>query len=604
MDSKSELTSETGRARGATGLIDRIQKRWDRIRAELLRTLLRAAPVEQRRLLVLTVFVGVACGLTAVLFHVALRRAADFLSLKAFYSDSWIAWLLLTPTIGGLVAGILLEWWVPEARGSGIPEIKKAYLESRGRVPVRVVIGKFVVSLISIGSGASLGREGPTAQICAGISSLFGSAGALSRRALRRMLPVGVAAGIAAAFNAPIAAVTFAIEEIVGDLDQAVLSGVVIAAATAAAIERGILGQHPLLETSATYAIHHAASPLLYVVLGILAAIVSTGFTRSLIWLRGWFKQQSMIPRWCLPAVGGAVTGALAIIAVYWIGTGGITGGGYTTLTEALAGHVALKAVLVLVVFKVVATVFSYASGGSGGVFAPSLFIGGMLGCAVGYLDQWLFGTGGNIGAFALVGMGAVFAGTIRAPITSVLIIFEMTQGYSLIPPLMIANMTSYLLARHWDRLPLYDALLEQDGFPARAQRDARLSRVPVGTVMTTKVAMVRESSTVDESLDELSEHEYAIYPVVAENRSSFVGFINRYRLYKASRDGEGANRVGDYVTTSSILHPDTPLSVAVERLHQEGAHLLPVVERGSDRRFLGLLTSTDVVRAEAEDQA
>lgn len=598
-----ETASGTEKARGrAPRRFDRVRRRWRKFRAELLRALLRAAPSERRRLLVLTVFVGLACGLAAVAFHIGLRHMAAFLAVKTFESDRWILWLLLAPTGGGLLAGVLLEWWVPEARGSGVPEIKQAYLESRGKIPFRVVVGKFVVSMISIGSGASLGREGPTAQICAGIASMFGSAGALSRKALRRMLPVGVAAGIAAAFNAPIAAVTFAIEEIVGDLDQAVLSGVVIAAATAAAIERGILGQHPLLETSAEFQVQHVADLALYLVLGILAAVVSTAFTKSLLALRQRFRDQSVIPRWARPAIGGLMTGVLAILAVYWVGSAGITGGGYSTLAEALSGKLALKAVLVLVVFKLIATVFSYASGGSGGIFAPSLFVGGMLGCAVGYLDQSLFGSTGQIGAFALVGMGAVFAGVIRAPITSVLMIFEMTEGYSLIPPLMIANMAAYILARRWHPLPIYDSLLEQDGFPRWERRDARLSRVPVGTVMTTDAVLVDESATVDEALEWLSEHEYAIYPVISSD-TSFVGFVNRYRLLRAHQDGAGSKPIAEYIASSPLLHPDTPLNLAVERLHREGVHLLPVVERGEPYRFLGLLTSSDVVRAEAETE-
>jgi CIC family chloride channel protein len=286
-----------------------------------------------------------------------------------------------------------------------------------------------------------------------------------------------------------------------------------------------------------------------------------------------------------------------------WVGTEGITGGGYTTLTIGLAGKIALKAALVLTLFKLVATVFSYASGGSGGIFAPSLFIGGMLGCSVGYLDQFLFGTSGQIGAFALVGMGAVFAGIIRAPITSVLIIFEMTDGYALIPPLMIANMTAYLLARHWHTLPIYESLLEQDGFPIRNLDETRLSRTPVASVMTTKMVLVEDSATVNTALDQLADYEYAIYPVIGPG-SSFVGFINRYRLLRAFQKGEGDHMVSEYMVGSDALHPDTPLSVAVDQLHRDGVHLLPVVERSEPHALLGLLTSSDVVKAEAEAAA
>jgi CIC family chloride channel protein len=306
-------------------------------------------------------------------------------------------------------------------------------------------------------------------QICAGIASALGRAAGVSPRSLRRLLPVGAAAGIAAAFNAPIAAVTFTIEEVVGDLDKAVLSGVIVAAALAAVIERSVLGEHPVFEVPPGYGLHHASSLLLYAVLGVAAAFVSIAFTDSLLQLRQWFRRFRGLPTWAHPGVGGLVTGVLAVIALYGLGSRGVTGGGYDVAARALSGNLAVRAMLVLCAMKLVATVVSYASGGAGGIFAPALFIGGMLGGAVGALDVWLFHhEPSTVGAFALVGMGAAFSGIIRAPMTSVLIIIEMTSGYSLILPLMIANMTAYGLARHLRPTPIYDALLDQDGVHLR----------------------------------------------------------------------------------------------------------------------------------------
>jgi len=279
------------------------------------------------------------------------------------------------------------------------------------------------------------------------------------------MASVGVAAGIAAAFNAPIAAVTFTLEEVIGDLDQTMLSGVIVAAALAAVVERTILGTHPVLEVLRTYSLVSASSLVWYAVLGCLSALVSVAFTDSLLGLRDWFKRLTVIPKWAHPGVGGAVTGLLAVSALAWLHTSGISGGGYQTLGQALLGSLPLKVMLGLCVLKFIATVFSYSSGGVGGIFAPALFIGAMLGGAIGYIDVMvLHHTSDEIGAFAVVGMGAVFAGIIRAPITSVLIIFEMTGGYGLVLPLMVANMSAYALARHWRHTPIYGALLLQDG--------------------------------------------------------------------------------------------------------------------------------------------
>ena len=428
--------------------------------------LVRLTPTERQRLLGLTIVSGGLCGLVAVSFHLGIDAAQTLMINRALQAPnlSWIFWTIFTPTMGGLVVGLGLHYWFPGAVGSGVPQVKLAYARYAGRVPFRDAIGKFVLGIVQIGSGASLGREGPTVQICAGVSSLLARLSSLSRQSQRRLTPVGVAAGIAAAFNAPIAAVTFTLEEIIGDLDQTMLSGVIVAAAIAAAIERGILGQHPVFEIRQAYTMGHATSLVSYAVLGLLSAVASLAFTDSLLGLRAWFKRFTLMPKWVHPAMGGALTGTLAVLALGWLKQRGIAGGGYPTLALALTGSLPVKVMIGLCLLKLAATVCSYASGGVGGIFAPALFIGGMLGGTIGYVDVNVFHhAADSIGAFALVGMGAVFAGIVRAPMTSVVIIFEMTGSYDLILPLMIANMSAYGLARHWRPLPIYEALLLQD---------------------------------------------------------------------------------------------------------------------------------------------
>ena len=436
-------------------------------REKLAALVLRFVPTERQRLLALTILSGGLCGLAAVAFHVGIVRASRLLidRATAAHGHWWIVLTIVTPAVGGAVAGLGLSYWAPGAVGSGIPQVKYAYARHAGRVTLRDMVGKFVLAVLQIGSGASLGREGPTVQICAGVSSLLGRWGKLSRQNRRRMASVGVAAGIAAAFNAPIAAVTFTLEEVIGDLDQTMLSGVIVAAAIAAVVERTILGTHPVLEVLRTYSLTSASSLLWYAVLGGLSAMVSVAFTDSLLGLRAWFKKLTSVPKWMHPAIGGAVTGALAVAGLAGLHSGGVTGGGYATLGLALVGTLPFKVLVGLCVLKLAATVFSYSSGGVGGIFAPALFIGAMLGGAIGYVDVLMFHhSSEEIGAFAVVGMGAVFAGIIRAPMTSVLIIFEMTGGYGLVLPLMVANMSAYALARHWRHTPIYEALLLQDG--------------------------------------------------------------------------------------------------------------------------------------------
>ena len=424
-------------------------------------------PTERQRLLAVTILAGGVCGLAAVAFHLSI------MGLEALFIDRanmasghiWIWWTIISPTIGGLVAGVGLTYFAPAAAGSGIPQVKVAYTLRYGMVTVRETIGKFVLCAIQIGSGASLGLEGPTVQICAGVSSMLARAAHLGPKNSRRMASVGMAAGIAAAFNAPIAAVTFTLEELIGDLDQTMLSGVIVAAALAGVVEHSILGSNPVFHVNGNYQLTNSSSLVWYALLGLLAAIVSVAFTDSLLALRMWFRRLKSVPRWVQPAIGGAATGGLAVAALALFHLNGIAGDPYKTLTLALTGKMTVISMAVFCVLKLAATVCSYSSGGAGGIFAPSLFMGAMLGGAVGYLDVIVFHHSTDaIGAFAVVGMGAVFAGIVRAPMTSVLIIFEMTGGYGLVLPLMIANMSAFVLARHWRHTPVYEALLAQDG--------------------------------------------------------------------------------------------------------------------------------------------
>src|SRR5208337_33939 len=260
-------------------------------------------------------------------------------------------------------------------------------------------------------------------------------------------------------------AITFTLEELIGDLDQTMLSGVIVAAALAAVVEHSILGANPVFHVQRAYTLGNASSLVWYALLGLLAALVSVAFTDSLLWLRAWFKRLATVPKWVQPAIGGLATGGLAVVALQLFHLNGIAGDPYKTLTLALTGTLPVLCMMVFCLLKLASTVCSYASGGAGGIFAPALFMGAMLGGSVGYLDVTVFHhPADSIGAFAVVGMGAVFAGIVRAPMTSILIIFEMTGGYGLVLPLMIANMSAFALARHWRHTPVYEALLLQDG--------------------------------------------------------------------------------------------------------------------------------------------
>ncbi|MGB6194603.1 MAG: chloride channel protein [Terracidiphilus sp.] len=436
-------------------------------------------PTERQRLLAFTILAGGLCGFSAVAFHISVafieRLLINQAAAGAFTPNHylWILWTILTPAAGGLICGLGLYYIAPAAAGSGIPQVKVAFTLRSGYISIKETLAKFGLCALQIGSGASLGVEGPTVHICAGVSNMLARAARLSPEYRRRMASVGMAAGIAAAFNAPIASVTFTLEELIGDLDQTMLSGVIVAAALAAVVEHTVMGATPIFKVPRAFEMGPASSLIGYSILGLLAAFVSVAFTDSLLRLRARFKRFTQVPRWVHPAIGAAATGSFAVVGLYFFHLDGIAGDPYKTLTMAFSGSIPLLAMAVLCVLKLAATVTSYSSGGAGGIFAPALFMGGMLGGAVGYCDVLVFHhSPDTIGAFAVVGMGAVFAGIVRAPMTSILIIFEMTRGYGLVLPLMIANMSAFALARHWRRTPVYDALLEQDGIFLRSIRE------------------------------------------------------------------------------------------------------------------------------------
>jgi CIC family chloride channel protein len=569
-------------------------------RLYLLRLALRLAPTEPQRLFVLTVAIGALCGVAAVGFHLSIGLVESRLAEAALRApgNSWAFWTVLTPTAGGLLCGVLLRYVVPNARGSGIPQVKAAFASESPQVPIRDALGKFVVGSLQIGSGASLGREGPTVQICAGIASLLGRAAGVSVKSQRRLLPVGVAAGIAAAFNAPIAAVTFTIEEIVGRLDQAVLSGVIVAAALAAVIERSLLGESAVFTVHGDYTLRHTSSFALYAAIGLAAAAMSVVFTESLLRLRLWFRRLAL-PVWTHPALGGFVTGLIAVAAFGGLGATGILGGGYRTLGDALNGQIAWRVLLSLSALKLVATVASYSSGGAGGIFAPTLFIGGALGGALGTLDAaWLGHTDQPIGSFVLVGMGAMFAGVIRAPITSVLIIVEMTDGYSLILPLMLANMTAYVIARHFRPVAIYDALLAQDGVRLG---NAGVESAELGSVAPWMRTNVEVFAPDTRGLDVMSARRRSgaarVYPVV-DGQRKLVGVVTpeELGLLVEEPELEVCTTAFDLMRAPISIGSQDDVAAAVETMLASGIRELPVTDTLG--RLVGMVDDQSVATA------
>ena len=427
---------------------------------------------ERRVFLALTLLIGVLAGLSAVLFSLSINAAT-----RTFFGFSPSGWrLLLVPPLVSLVTGVLLARVFPGVRGSGVPQTKASFHLAGGVIPASVPFGKFVTGVLCIGAGHSIGREGPSVQIGAGLASAIGQRLGLSPARIRELVPVGAAGALSAAFNTPVAAVIFTLEEIIGDMNATLLGSTVLASVASVIVARSILGNEPLFHVP-EYQLVGPAELLAYACLGIIGGLVSVVFCRGLLGMRLWFRRLPARTAAFQPAMGGVVIGLTLVVVPQVMGVG------YEYVDQALNGGLVWTTMLTLLVVKLGATIVSYASGNAGGIFAPSLFVGAMVGGVVGtaVAEVAPFATG-DPGAYALVGMGTLFAGIIRAPMTSVFMIFEITQDYQILVPLMVANLLSLVISRRFQPVPVYHALLLQDGVQlvpgdAGASPQAPLSR-------------------------------------------------------------------------------------------------------------------------------
>jgi CIC family chloride channel protein len=538
---------------------------------------------EHQLFIALSIIVGVLAGLAAVLFTVAIDMVDDaFFGLAPSASR-----LFLIPVLVSVGTGILLATVFPGVRGSGVPQTKAAFHLQEGVIPGRVPFGKFVTGVLCIGSGHSMGREGPSVQIGAGIASVVGQWLRLSPARVKELVPVGAAGALAAAFNTPIAAVLFALEEIIGDLNAALLGSTVVASVASVVIARSILGNEPLFHVP-VYRLVHPAELIGYAALGIVGGIVSLIFCKALLGLRALFLRLPRPTLMVQPAIGGLVIGATLLLAPE------VKGVGYEYVDQALNGGLVFRTMLLLCFLKLAATVVSYCSGNAGGIFAPSLFIGAMAGGAVGTLVNRVapFPTG-DPGAYALVGMGTLFAGIIRAPMTSVFMIFEITQDYQIIVPLMVANLLSFGISRRYQAVPVYEALLRQDQvhLPSAALRES--GGWTAGDVMNADPTFLPVDVSVDAAWDATRPNGRGAHLV--GTRQHLLGVITLEQLARFRELGRGGEAVGSMVDdTFAHVHPDHSLDVVLERF-ADSPGLLPVVSRAVANRVEGVITLDDI---------
>jgi CIC family chloride channel protein len=545
--------------------------------------------------LVLALVIGALTGLVVVAFILLTERLG--LRLYPIGGAPWRR--LLFPVVGSLGIGYLLYRYFPNARGSGVPQTKAALFAREGRITLRTVLGKFFCTSVTLASGIPLGREGPSVQVGAGIGSVLGRLLGLRTEQVKKLIPVGAAAAIAAAFNTPLAAVLFSLEEITGDLYAPVMGAVVLASATSWAVLRVLLGDHPLFKVP-QYRLVHPAEFAVYAVLGVAGGLVSVAFTKLLLAIRARFLRFPQKTVWFQPVAGGLLVGLMGWFVPQVMGVG------YGYVGDALNGNMAFRLMMLLVVLKLIAVTASYASGNAGGIFGPALFLGAMLGGSVGTVAHHFFPAyTATPGAYAIVGMGALFAGIVRAPMTSVLMIFEMTQDYAVIVPLMIANMVSLFIATRLQHQPIYEALAIQDGIHLpTAETRQRFGQRQIITVMQTSENdslpdFLPIETTVRDAVEKARQAQFRT--LLVTDPRGVVGIIafSTLQAAMASSDG-GDKKLSDLldVVVFPHVHSDQGLDLALERMGANQLEILPVVNRADVHKLEGIVTLHDVLKA------
>ncbi len=501
--------------------------------------------------------------------------------------------VLLMPVVGGLLVGLAFHFLLGEERYHGVAGIIEAVALAGGRLRYWRVPLKALLAALSIGTGASVGPEDPSVQIGAGLGSMLGQRLRLSDEPVRTLVGAGAAAGIAAAFNAPIAGVFFALEILLGDISASALGLVLLAAVSSAVLTQSISGPQPAFMVP-PYPFRSAGELPFYLGLGLLAGLLSAAYIRLLFLLRDGFAHWA-VPRWIKPAVAGLAVGAVGVFLPQVMGVG------YETVERVLQGEpMPVMLLIALLAAKLVLTPVSIGGGFMGGVFAPALFLGAMLGGAYGTLCRDLFpGMGLTPPAFALVGMAAVLGGAIRAPLTAALLAFEMTGDVHIILPLLFAVPISMFLSQRLQPDSVYTLELTRRGIRIERGRDVEvLSLLTVGEVMQRDVEPLRESEELRAALDRMARMRTHGLPVV-NDAGELCGMLTLEDIETAHMRGVPVRTVGDICTRQVVVaYPDETLDVALRRMSERDVGRLPVVDRRDPRHLVGLLRRVDVTRA------
>lgn len=556
------------------------------------------APAREERLfLLLSIFIGIISGLLVVSF----RMAIDWLQVLLLGSapGPHQIRLFIIPAAAGLVIAVLTRYVFPQVRGSGVNQTKAALYINNGYISFRTVIGKFMLSALAIGSGHSLGPEDPALQIGAGVASMISRRMGMSRERLRLFAPIGAAAGLAAAFNAPISAILFVIEEVIGQWNAAVLGSIVLSAVSSVVVARSFWGSEPMFRIpTVTFT---SRELLAYTVLGVFGGVAALIFSKALGYLRPLLRRQSEWKQMLQPGLAGLLVGGIG-----YFGLPQVMGAGYDVIDQAMHAQFAWKMLLLLAIFKIIATTLSFSSGTPGGMFAPTLFIGAMLGASIGAFEKLYFPhlhLTGSLASYALVGMGVLFAAFLRAPLTSVFMVLEVSGNYSIIVPVILANTIAYVISRSFQPVPVFEMLTHQDGLYLPSMEEQREeSEWHIEDAMQPVVAPILQGS---EKISEAAK-SMARYSGMEDTSAVLVHcreglwYVAKYEQLKAifdaaDQDSESTleSRLG--MERTPILFPDLPLSSTLP--HFKRWPLLPISNRAMRGALEGTVSMPDVLK-------
>jgi len=552
-------------------------------------------------MIIIAIIIGVLAGFAAIGIRALIQVISnisftgDGNLLENIMSTSWYL-IILIPIIGGLIVGPIIHFFAPEAKGHGVPEVMQAILLKGGVIRGRVAFVKTIASAITIGTGGSVGREGPIIQIGASIGSIIGQFFRVPSRRLKTLVACGAAAGIAAAFNAPIAGALFAVEIILMDFAVAQFSPIVISSVMATVISRGFEGDFaafivPKYELISPYEIGF------YFILGALSGVVSYLFIKALYFSEDYFDSKLKFPNYLKPVLGGLGVGIIALTFPQ------IMGVGYDTINNALFGNMIWYIALALVFIKILATSLTLGSGGSGGIFAPSLFMGAMLGYFFGsFVHQYFPDITASPGAYALVAMGGLVAGTTRAPITAIIIVFELTNDYHIILPLMITCIISTILSARFSRESIYTLklLLRNIGIKEGVETNV-MDSIDVKDIYSTDFESINATDNFSQVVNKVISGKEFDFPVLTED-GRILGIISLHDIkdYLFEKDSlQNLLIAGDIANTNfDTITPNDNCGTAMDKLRYSRYEGLPVVEKNGSDKIIGFIHRKEILDA------